>query len=277
MGSNMHLFRGVASLLALVLLTAFGSAPVRAGVGDLLVAPQRIVLNGGRGTELILTNVGEEVATYRISVELKRMLPDGSIAAVAEPSPEQAKVQDMILYAPRRITLPPNQPQSIRVVARVPQGLPDGEYRVHMLFRAIPTPRPASPKDKEVKGIAFEIRPIYGVAIPVIVRLGNLQARAGIANVRLTTDKGKPAVALDLSRHGSRSTYGEVRVLKSGLAEPIAVQRGVAVYTELTDRKVVIPLDERFAAKASGPVTVQYVETTEAGRQTIAETRTVLQ
>jgi hypothetical protein len=145
-----------------------------------------------------------------------------------------------------------------------------------MLFRAVPPPRPAAPAAGQVKGIAFEIRPIYGVAIPVIVRLGNLQAKAGIANVQLTSDKGKPAVAFDLSRQGGRSTFGEVRVLKAGIAEPIALQRGVAVYTELGQRKVVVPLDERYAGQAQGPVTVQYLESTEAGPQAIAETSTVL-
>lgn len=267
--------RGVAAVA--VLLSALTiSSPASAGIGDLLVAPQRIVLNGSRGTELILTNVGEDVATYRISLEVKRMLPDGSLEEVTEPSAGESSARDMILYAPRRITLPPDQPQSIRVVARAPKGLPDGEYRVHMLFRAVPPPRPAAPAAGEVKGIAFEIRPIYGVAIPVIVRLGNLQAKAGIANVQLTSEKGKPAVALDLSREGSRSTFGEIRVLKDGIAEPIALQRGVAVYTELGQRKVVVPLDDRFAAQAKGPVTVQYVEPTEAGPQMLAETRTVL-
>jgi P pilus assembly chaperone PapD len=272
----MHSFRaGGAALIALLSALTLGS-PARAGIGDLLVAPQRIVLSGSRGTELILTNVGEDVATYRISLEIKRMLPDGSLEEVAVPTPGETQARDMILYAPRRITLPPDQPQSIRVVARAPKGLPDGEYRVHMLFRAVPPPRPAAPAPEQVKGIAFEIRPIYGVAIPVIVRMGNLQAKAGIANVHLTTDKGKPAVALDLSRQGARSTFGEIRVLKTGVAEPIALQRGVAVYTEVGQRKVVVPLDERFVAQASGPVTVQYVETTEAGPQTVAETRTVL-
>ena len=48
----------------------------------------------------------------------------------------------MIIYAPRRVTLAPHEPQAIRIAARPPQGLPDGEYRVHMLFRAIP---PATP------------------------------------------------------------------------------------------------------------------------------------
>ena len=48
----------------------------------------------------------------------------------------------MIVYAPRNVTLAPHEPQAIRIAARPPQGLPDGEYRVHLLFRAIP---PANP------------------------------------------------------------------------------------------------------------------------------------
>ena len=34
------------------------AAPAGAGVGDLLVAPTRIVLDGRKGTEIILNNVG---------------------------------------------------------------------------------------------------------------------------------------------------------------------------------------------------------------------------
>ena len=71
------------------------------------------------------------------------------------------------------------------------------------------------------------------MTIPVIVRLGNLEATAGIANVKLDKKDGKPAVDLDLSRSGTRSTFGEVRVLKAGVKDPIAVQKAVAVYTEI--------------------------------------------
>ena len=272
----MRVLRAVAWALGILVAPVLGAAPAHAGIGDLLVAPQRVVLNGSRGMELILTNVGEDVATYRISLEVRRMTADGDIEDVATPSAAETAARDMIFYAPRRITLPPDQPQSIRIVARAPKGLPDGEYRIHMLFRAVPAPRPAAPAPGEVKGIAFEIRPIYGVTIPVIVRMGNLTATAAIANVHLTTDKGKPAIAMNLSRQGTRSTFGEVRVLKSGVKEPIALQRGVAVYTEVGERKVLIPVDEQYAAQAAGPVIVQYVETTEAGPRTIAETSAVL-
>jgi P pilus assembly chaperone PapD len=252
------------------------AASASAGVGDLLVAPTRIVLNGSRGTEIILNNIGDDVATYRISVELRRMTPDGMLHDVDTPTASEETARSMILYAPRRITLAPRQPQSIRINARAPKDLPDGEYRVHLLFRAIPAPTPASAVPKDVKGISFALTPIYGVTIPLIVRLGNLEAKAGIANVRLTRESGKPAVKLDLTRSGGRSTFGEVRVLRAGIKDPIAVQSGVAVYTDVNQRSVTIPIAEQHAAAAAGPVTIQYIEPGESGPLTIAETQAVL-
>ena len=263
-----------AAIAAAPLLVA---APAEAGVGDLLVAPTRIVLDGPRGTEIILNNIGEEPATYRISIEFRRMTENGDLVDVTEPSAAEKTAEDMIVYAPRKVTLAPHEPQSIRIAARPPQGLPDGEYRVHLLFRAIPPARPAViPASEPVKGVHFQLTPVYGVTIPVIVRLGNLEAKAGIANVRLEKKDGVPEIALELSRSGTRSTFGEVRVLKAGIKDPIAIQKGVGVYTEIGTRRVVIPVAEAYQAQAWGPVTVQYVETYDDGSHVIAETQAVL-
>jgi P pilus assembly chaperone PapD len=251
--------------------------PANAGVGDLLVAPTRLVLDGRGGSEIILSNIGDAPATYRISVELRRMTPEGKLEEVQTPSAADKIAQGMIMYSPRRVTLIPNQPQSIRIAARAPQGLADGEYRVHLLFRAIPPAKPVTEAQAETpKGLSFAITPIYGVTIPVIVRLGQLQVTAGIANVQLEQQNGKKAISLDLTRSGSRSTFGEVRVLKAGVKDPIAVQRAVAVYTDIGSRKVVLSLDESFKGEVRGPVTVQYVETALDGNRTIAETQAIL-
>ena len=265
--------------VATIAAAAMAATPASAGLGDLLVAPTRLVLDGRRGAEVILNNIGDEPATYRVSIEFRRMTADGGLVDVVEPSAEDKLAQDMIVYAPRRVMLAPHQPQSIRVAARPGAGLPDGEYRVHMLFRAIPPARPLvqpASIDDQPKGIRFAVIPVYGVTIPVIVRLGNLSATAGIANVHLERKDGKPQVALELSRSGTRSTFGEVRVLKAGRKAPIAVQRAVAIYKEVASRRMSIPLDETFTGDPAGPVTVQYVETFDDGTHTIAETSAVL-
>ena len=268
--------RIVTSAVAVLIAASFGP-PASAGVGDLLVAPTRIILDGRRGTEIILNNVGDEPATYRISVEYRRMTPDGQLVEVTDPTPQEKAAADMIVYAPRRVTLAPHEPQSIRIAARAPQGLPDGEYRVHLLFRAIPPATPVAPTNGEpVKGLHLQLIPIYGVTIPVIVRLGNLQATAGISNVELDKKDGKPEIGLDLDRAGTRSTFGEVLVLKPGVKDPIAIQKSVAVYTELGKRHVEIPVDENYKGELTGPVTVQYFETYDDGNQKMAETQAVL-
>ena len=99
---------------------------------------------------------------------------------------------------------------------------------------------------------------------------------AGIADVRLTQLDGKPAINVQLTRKGDRSTFGEIRVLKAGIKDPIASVRGVAIYTEIADRSITFPIDEKYASAASGRVTVQYVEPSDNGPLTIAETDAVL-
>jgi len=166
---NIWTRQALAAAVAVAPLIAIAS-PARAGIGDLLVAPTRIVLDGRRGAEVILNNIGDEPATYRVSVQFRRMTEDGGLDDVEEPNATDKIAEDMIVYAPRRVTLAPHQPQAIRIAARPPEGLPDGEYRVHMLFRAIPAPTPivAAAAQEPVKGIHFQLTPIYGVTIPII-------------------------------------------------------------------------------------------------------------
>ena len=286
-------------LAAGLFAAAFVPTSAGAGVGDLLVAPTRIVLDGRKGAEIILNNIGDEPATYRVSIEFRRMTEKGDLTDVATPSAADQAAEDMIVYAPRKVTLAPHEPQSIRIAARAPQGLPDGEYRVHMLFRAIPTATPVvQPAGAPAKGVQFQLTPVYGVTIPVIVRLGNLEASAGIANVQLerrniatgrnpvaaTTvplneapeKMSDVAIGLDLTRTGTRSTYGEVRVLKPGIKDPIALAKGVAIYTEVGKRHVSIPVPETYKGALTGPVTVEYIETFDDGTHLLAQTQAVL-
>ena len=253
------------------------SAPVQAA-GDLLVAPTRVVMDGQRGTEVILNNIGAEPATYRISLELKRMTTDGKLADVSdEDASEMEKAaREMIRYAPRRVTLPPNQPQAIRIGIRTPEGLPDGEYRAHLLFRAVPEAQPATQAITTEGGFSIALTPIYGVSIPIIVRQGNLEASANIANGRMESNDNGKAFVFDLSRSGKRSTYGEIRIMKPGVSEPALIARGIAVYPEVSSRKVELPVSAEVAAMLTGPVSVEYYEADNAGGGLITKSQLVL-
>ena len=262
---------------ALAGLLCFGTPA--AAQGDLLVAPTRIVLDARRSTEVVLNNIGERPATYRISLEIKRMTPEGRLETIPAEAWTEAEraMNDMLVFSPRRVTLPPNQPQVVRIAARLPEGLADGEYRGHLLFRAVPDPRAAAPTEGEVQvnsgGVAISLVPIYGVTIPVIVRRGELNVAASLANARLSEEApGRPVFSVDIGREGNRSLYGEILVTVPGQAQPVIVARGVGVYTELARRTLNLAISpDQAALLRSGPVTVRYVEDRDAGSAQLAE------
>lgn len=272
------LFRRFSAPFAALLVMAGFAAPAGAA-GDLLVAPTRIVLDGPRGAEVVLNNIGSAPATYRISLELRRMRADGSLEDVPleNATPEERATMDMLFYSPRRVTLPPNQPQTIRLGVRPPEGLADGEYRVHLLFRAVPDARPVVPAEGEAqRGVSISLTPIYGVTIPVIIRQGSLQATAGLANPRIVAGEPNPTLELEISRQGNRSVYGEIQVLRQGSGEVLMQARGVAVYTERDQRTLALPISPEQAAAMRGPVTVRYIEDRDVGGATLAEVQAVL-
>jgi P pilus assembly chaperone PapD len=271
-------FNSFIPAFAVIAALAGGQSAKAQGAGDLLVAPTRVVLESGRGTEVILNNIGAQTATYRISLELRRMTKDGDFDEIepAKANEIEAKALAMISYAPRRVVLMPNQPQSIRIGIRPPAGLPDGEYRAHMLFRAIPAARPAT-APAQSNGLSVVIQPIYGITIPIIVRRGVLKATASLADAKLVMDEGEPALAVTIGRVGTRSTFGRIRVLKAGVSKPLYETSGIAVYPELAQRTLTMKLTPELQAALKGsPVTIQYLEDVGSGGGVMAELKTVI-
>jgi hypothetical protein len=268
----LRFLKGFGLFSAAVLCAA--AAPANAA-GDLLVAPTRILLDGSRGTEVVLNNIGSAAATYRISLEIKRMTALGGLDEIEEGDANEAEkaALAMISFNPRRVTLPPNQPQVIRVGVRVPEGTAPGEYRAHMLFRAVPDAAPAADPAKPANsgGVSIALTPIYGITIPVIVRVGALGATAEIGEARVEDTVDGPAFAFDLARTGNRSVYGDIEVTRPGLAEPLLLARGIAIYPEVGQRKVSLRVPPELAAKLKGPVKIRYSEDREIGGGTIHE------
>lgn len=273
-------FRSTVRRLALVLgafMIPAGATPAQAQ-GDLLVAPTRVVINGAGNAEIVLSNIGSVAATYRIGVELRRMQPDGQFQEIAETEATAAEkaALEMLRYAPKRIALQPGQPQAIRLSARPGPELPDGEYRIHMSFRAVPPALSAEAAQEQVAAgqLAIRLTPVYGISIPVFVRKGRLEATAAIANPRLGGDADEKWLELDMRRSGQRSVYGEI-LGKRG-SEQVFALKGIAIYPELAARTVRIPLTAEQVEKLKGPIRIEYRELPENGGQLIAETTSTI-
>lgn len=273
-------FRSTVRSLALVLgafMIPAGATPAQAQ-GDLLVAPTRVIINGGGNAEIVLSNIGAVAATYRIGLELRRMQPDGDFQEIAEMDATAAEkaALEMLRYAPKRITLQPGQPQAIRLSARPGPDLPDGEYRVHMSFRAVPPALSAEAVQEQLAAgqLAIRLTPVYGITIPVFVRKGRLEATATIANPRLGGDADEKWLELDMRQSGQRSVYGEI-LGKRGSEQVFAI-KGIAIYPEVEARTVRIPLTPEQVARLQGAIRIEYRELPENGGQLIAETTSAI-
>ena len=258
---------------SLAIVTALACAQAGCAQGDLLVAPTRLVLAPQQGGEVVVSNSGSRTSSYRISLVVRRMDERGQINNVEEGSATAAETAtvEMVNYAPRKITLAPGQSQTVRIGVRAPADLAAGEYRAHLLFRAIPDATPqggdAAPADG---GMSISLTPIYGVAIPVIVRIGDVPGGARMVSARLETVEGQQGVMIDLAREGQRSIYGTLSLNTPSELKPLAQVKGLAVYPELNHRQVFVPVDPKLLG-AKPVLTARFVETDASGKSVTAE------
>jgi len=226
------------------------AAPAGRTLGGLLVAPTRLVFEGRQRTgQLTLVNTGAETATYRISLIRLRMTETGGFRQVQEPDSVELFADTLVRFSPRRVELPPNVPQTVRLQLRLPADLPAGEYRSHLLFRAVPVSEPEdSAPSAPVTGLQLTLRAVYGVSIPIIVRHGALVAGVTLSDPRVESAPGEDPptrLAVTLNRSGDRSVYGDLTavIVRDGQTDlVVGVAKGVAVYTPNTRRTCVLPV-----------------------------------
>ena len=220
-----------------------------------------------------LYNRGSGAGEYEIAITDKMMLPSGEIvdlAAVTDPA-DRARVKaasEMLRWSPRRVVLQGNEAQTVRVMARLPEGLPAGEYRAHFSAIAIPPGGEGGLTIEDAAGtppdnaIGVRIVPRFGISIPVIVRVGETTLTVGLRNLRsVVLAEGVKALGLTITRDGTRSAFGDITVTIAGAKEPVSVTRGVGVYPEIGSRDVVLRLDPKGPPLASGTkVSVTYTD-----------------
>jgi hypothetical protein len=176
----------------------------------------------------------------------------------------------MVRFSPREVTLPPGQPQVVRLMLRKQSGLENGEYRSHMLFQALPDPAATSIQNlagQDSKNLQIQLIPVVGVSIPIIVRHGNLAAATKLKNLKLrpaASAKDQPHLTLMIEREGSRSVYGDFKVTyHPAKGDPVVINQtnGVAIYTPNTKRNLELTLrPPQGMVIKSGALHVSYLE-----------------
>ncbi len=235
-----------ATLACFLFFGLVGALPA-AAAAKILIAPTRIVLEGGqRSASIHVANQGDGPANLRVLVVNKRMLESGLIVDVEVPEPDELFAKGMIRYSPRRVVIPAGGNQTVRLVLRGKRPA-DGEYRSHLVFRSVPAELPASSDDDEAN-ITVRARAIVETSIPVIVRWGDLDASIRFSEKDVHLDRAAgalPTLTLRLERAGSRSVYGDLEVEyvePDGSVHQLAYMGGLAVYQPTPGRTLRVGL-----------------------------------
>ncbi len=270
------------SMILLLTATLFQSSPVFSRVrgSGLSVTPTRIVFEKNkRAQELTIINNGNETSTYRIQIYQSRMSETGKQEKVSGKLTEPEVIAEkLIRYAPRQVRLKPGEQQTVRVMARIPGGLAEGEYKTGLNFQWVP--EPGEPQINSTNSISSDISVkiefSFGVAIPVIIRHGNLSSTGKISEAEVKSDQG-PTLEFKIIRSGNSSLYGDLSIFslsEDGIEQPVEIMRGVAIYVPNPFRIFTIKLPEDLLDKQGRKIKklkIEYREREQAGAKLIAQ------
>lgn len=254
------------------------------GQGNLLVTPRRIVFEGNKKSyDLNLANTGQDTATYAISIVQIRMNEDGSFETITEPDPGQHFADKNIRFYPRSVTLPPNEAQVVKVQLIRANDLKPGEYRSHFYFRSIPKAVALGDEETVVDTTSISVRlvPVFGITIPVIIRVGPSNTSVSISDLNLEVhDDANPTLSMNLNRTGNFSVYGDLtvdHVSTAGKVTRVGMANGIAVYTPNKVRKFQFDLNKTPGVDyGSGKLIVTYSSASDARPEEFAKAELLL-
>jgi P pilus assembly chaperone PapD len=238
---------GLLSLI--ILLTALCASETLLGQGSLLLTPKRVVFEGKKNSEIInLANMGKDTAQYIISLVEYRMKEDGAFEEITQEENGAFSASPFLRFFPRTVTLAPNEAQVIRLqVDKKAAQIANGEYRSHLYVRAVPKILPQGDTQiNQETGIGVTLVPIFGISIPVIIRVGESVANLTISELRISKSADLNSLNMTLNRSGKVSIYGDIvvdHIAENGKSTQVGIIKGLAVYAPNELRRVKLPLN----------------------------------
>ena len=184
----MFLLKTKSRIAALALVFLLVTPALTSAQGNLLITPRRVVFEGGKKMqELNLANIGKDSARYVLSMVEMRMKEDGSFERISTPDSGQNFASPYLRFFPRSVVLAPNESQLLKVQVSKTDQLPAGEYRSHIYFRAERDDKPLGEIEARVDSgsISVSLIPIFGITIPIIVRVGEVSAEVKLTDAEL--------------------------------------------------------------------------------------------
>lgn len=248
-----------ARLLRCLLVPCMLTLPTVAAAQAILVAPQGVVLSHRERTgtvELYNPSSRNVEVSIRPVYGHPTTTPEGdlTLALVEQPDSTQPSAAGFVDAFPRRLILQPNQRQTVRLLARPPQGLPEGEYWARLIIAARDAESPAtavSDSGAVSVGLTLEVRTI------IAVNYRNGAQRTGVQIGALTAAPHGDSliVRAPMQRTGTAAWIGMTTVsLRNASGAVVASQQmQTAVYQSMAPR---FAFDRRTLSPGTYRVTV---------------------
>lgn len=200
---------------ALGLLAALGLGGTALDAQGVMVAPHAVYIDHRvRSGSVLLYNPGTEPVEVTISTLFGYPVTDSSgaiaLRTVDAPDSTLPSALGWMQAFPRRLTVAPLERQTVRLLARPPAGLADGEYWVRLVIAAkaglVPITGLSDTTGIQV-GLTLEVRTVIGIAY----RKGAVRTGVALSNVRAQLVGDTLVTWSRLVRQGNAAYVGTVR------------------------------------------------------------------
>jgi len=194
-------------------MVLFASASVAAQ--GVMVAPHAVFIDHSRGSgSVLLYNPGTEPVEVSISTIFGYPTTDSSgnikLNTLENPDSTVPSALAWVQAFPRRLTVAPKERQTVRLLARPPVGLGDGEYWLRLVIAAqagtVPITGVSDTTAIQV-GLKLEVRTIIGVNY----RKGAVMTGVALSNLRAQVVGDSVITRAKLERHGNAAFIGMIR------------------------------------------------------------------
>ena len=225
--------------LAFLAALALPGAAVAQGV---LVAPHAVVIDHRtRSGSLDLYNPGDSPAEVTLSTFFGYPVTDSTgdfeLRTVEQPDATMPSAAGWIEAFPRRMLLGPKERQTVRLLARPPARLADGEYWARLVVSAKGGTVPVTGVD-DSSGISVGLNLEVRTILPLQYRKGALATSARLRGLTAAVEGDSLAVRMRLDRAGTAAFIGTIRGTLSDSAGTTVASFGspVAVYFTMEPR-----------------------------------------
>lgn len=244
---------------------------------SLTIAPTIVIMKGReRYADISLINPDKSTETYDVDWVFMSMEEGTGSYKDSAGSITDFDLTKHLVVTPRRVTLPPDGVQKIRLGLRL-NGEPPapGDYRAHIKFGSKNAtndgkPLPKSNDSKEPKtsvGVMINV----GFSIPVIYRVGESTDKVEFGKITTDVNPKNKRIEVHIPTTKTKSMFGAMGAITIYYQDKIVGQiKNANIFPEITSRTFTVPLN--VDKMSGGSLHVVYKDFDKEKDITLAET-----